>query len=225
MKFEELNSTGHSKYCYPNTDVLKNKRDIKDYDQLIEAEKIITTYKLSKLCLNEFPFRQTFDYVHYLNIHKYLFEDIYEFAGTIRDENTYKSNAPYKQGNTHFCDAINILSFLKSTLTDMKADIAYGRVKTNEDLINFFAKYYLELNMAHPFTEGNGRTLREFFREYSLVLSRVLDLGEFKIDYAMDNDTKEMLIKAAIFDDIELSRLVFTKIIKFEEFNNTLKVR
>lgn len=225
MKYEELNASGYSRYCYPNSDVLKNKRDIKDYDKLMETEKIITTFKLSKLCLNQFPFPQTFDYKHYLSIHKYLFEDIYEFAGTIRDENTYKSSEPFKSGNTHFCDAINILNYLKYTLKIMKSDIAYNKIKTKDDLIDFFAKYYLELNITHPFTEGNGRTLREFLREYALVLSKVLNFGNFRLDYTMDSETKEMLLKACIFDDINLARMVFAKIIKFEELIETPKVR
>ena len=68
--------------------VLKNKLGIKDQESLSKAERMITSYKLAKLYLD--PGEQTFDVKHYLSIHKFLFEDIYNFAGEIRTENSAK---------------------------------------------------------------------------------------------------------------------------------------
>lgn len=69
--------------------VLKNKLGIKTTEELQQAETIITTKRLSDLYVN--PGVQTFDINHYLSIYKYLFGDIYDFAGKIRSENIEKT--------------------------------------------------------------------------------------------------------------------------------------
>ena len=69
--------------------ILKNKLGITDQEELDTIERMMTSFKLSKLYLSTGA--QTFDTEHLVSIHKYLFEDIYDFAGVIRSENIAKS--------------------------------------------------------------------------------------------------------------------------------------
>ena len=74
-------------------------------------------------------------------IHKYLFDGLYDFAGQIRKKNISK-------GNFRFANALYLEDILKKIET-MKEN-------TLDDIIN----KYVEMNIAHPFLEGNGRVMR-----------------------------------------------------------------
>ncbi|HIQ91457.1 MAG TPA: Fic family protein [Candidatus Coprosoma intestinipullorum] len=74
-------------------------------------------------------------------IHKYLFDGLYDFAGQIRKKNISK-------GNFRFANALYLEDILKKIET-MKEN-------TLDDIIN----KYVEMNIAHPFLEGNGRATR-----------------------------------------------------------------
>ena len=74
-------------------------------------------------------------------IHKYLFDGLYDFAGQIRKKNISK-------GNFRFANALYLEDILKKIET-MKEN-------TLDDIIN----KYVEMNIAHPFLEGNGRSAR-----------------------------------------------------------------
>lgn len=77
-------------YCYPNSDVLVNKLNIRNIDRLHEAERRITMFRLDDLLNN--PIKENFDLKHLQSIHEYLFQDIYEWAGKIRIVDIAKSN-------------------------------------------------------------------------------------------------------------------------------------
>ena len=74
-------------------------------------------------------------------IHKYLFNNIYDFAGIIREENISK-------GNFRFANSLYLEDILKKIETMSENNL--------EDIIN----KYVEMNIAHPFLEGNGRSTR-----------------------------------------------------------------
>ena len=81
----DLYEARNSIYCYPNSNVLKNKFNIKDNKLLEELERKITLVKLFELRQNNNI--GNFDINHLISIHKFLFEDIYPFAGLFRTEN------------------------------------------------------------------------------------------------------------------------------------------
>ena len=66
-------------YLYEGTDVLKNLLNIKDKKLLEEAEAGYVTYRLKEIALNPLP--GNYDYYHLLDMHKYIFQDMYEWAG------------------------------------------------------------------------------------------------------------------------------------------------
>ena len=79
------------RHCYPESDVLVNKYDIRDKELLekFEIQKVFA--KLLGLDVRHTRIAYTYDTEHLVAIHKYLFGDIYEWAGTFRKENLYKS--------------------------------------------------------------------------------------------------------------------------------------
>lgn len=176
-----------SKYIDENN-VLKNKINATTLIELEKQERIITNYKLAELYMREN--NGNFDVQHYLNIHKFLFEDIYDFAGEIRSENIAKT--------IPFCLPNLIYSNLKNTLENAKRDSL--RITNEEELIEFLADYYAQIDIIHPFREGNGRCEREFFRQYVLEINKKINFGEYELDYS-NIDNKDNFIKAVIIAD------------------------
>ena len=80
----------NSIYCYEGTNTLVNKLNIKDSKLLEEYEK--STVALKLLNLEKQGISGNFDIIHFSNIHKFLFDEIYLFAGLFRTENIAKNN-------------------------------------------------------------------------------------------------------------------------------------
>ena len=122
--------------------MLNNKLGITNEIELSKEEERITKLKALELFdtnkINEFEVGTT---KGLCDIHKYLFSDIYEFAGKIRDVNLAK-------GSFRFAPAMYLEEALKK-IDDMPED-------NFDDII----KKYIEMNVAHPFREGNGRSTR-----------------------------------------------------------------
>jgi cell filamentation protein len=101
-----------------------------------------------------------FDTAHLRAIHRYLFQDVFPWAGELRVVNISK-------GNTNFGPAIHI----GSALTELFERLAKEKQLTGLSAFKFVERsaFYLgEINAIHPFREGNGRTQREFIRQLAL---------------------------------------------------------
>ena len=176
---DDLYEARNSIYCYPNTDVLINKLNIKDNQLLSEAERKIVLTKSYELRKNSKI--GDFDLNHFLEIHKFLFEDIYPFAGKFRNENIAK-------GYFSFAEWQYIEPEIKRLFDKLKAE-NYLQGRSREELVKGLAYYLSELNVLHPFREGLGRTIREFIRELAFFNGYVLDL---------QNTTSDELLKASV---------------------------
>ncbi len=200
-----------SRYCYPNTDILINKKDIKDPILLESVERIIIAYKLAILNSGDYSnINQTWNYDHFMSIHKFLFDELYDFAGEVRRENMFKS--------IWFIPTVNASIMLTETLEKMKKKIS--KYKTREELIKEIADRFLDLNVIHIFREGNGRTTREFLREYVEEVSKKTNLN-YEIDYKlMTDDIKAKYLEASIKDNNALAYDVFDSIIVKKEYEN-----
>jgi len=126
-----------NKYNFTETDktILKRLVDEKEEEYLSKkrAKDLFEKDILSKVDLGTFKSLQA--------IHKYLFQDCFETAGLVRKHDIRK-------GDTLFCKAMYLEDNLR-TVSNMKED-------TFEDII----EKYVEMNMMHPFYEGNGRATR-----------------------------------------------------------------
>ena len=79
-----------STYCYPGSFVLKNKLNLTEADKLEEAERNITALRI--LELRRHPPKGVMDFRYLCRLHKYIFGDIYDWAGKIRNVNINKGN-------------------------------------------------------------------------------------------------------------------------------------
>lgn len=181
--------------------MLENKLGITSSVALANEEERITKLKALELFdtnkINEFEIG-TFKGLS--SIHEYLFKDIYDFAGKIRKENIAK-------GNFRFASCMYLEDVLKK-IDSMPQD-------TFENII----KKYIEMNIAHPFREGNGRSTRIWLDMIlKKELNKVVDWSKVnKEDYllAMDRSPVKdleirLLIQNALTDKIN-DRQVFMK--------------
>ena len=166
----------NSIYCYPDSDVLINNLDIHDNSRLKDAERKIVAAKL--LVLRQSNQYGSFDKEHFLSIHKFLFEDLYPFAGKLRTENIAKDTFSFAEWQYIEPELDRILDELKAK------NFFWGWNK--EELAYGLAWLLSELNVLHPFREGNGRTIREFIRQIALKNLYVLDLRKIEAKEMLD---------------------------------------
>ena len=175
----DVYTTTQSIYCYPDSNVLKNKLNISDNKLLKTAEEEITLIKQMELLKN--PIKGNFSKAHLMNIHKFIFEDIYSFAGKIRREQISKADTMFYPPN----------------LIDRELDKVFTKIKEKnmlretdeEKVFDNLAYVMAELNIIHPFREGNGRSIREFIRLMAKRMGYDLNWG---------NVDKEGLLEASI---------------------------
>lgn len=163
---DELYEARNSIYCYPGTEVLKNKLNIHKREDLLFYETKITAAKL--LSLRRKGVTGDFSVKHFKQIHYTLFEDIYPFAGEFRTENIAKGSFRFAEWE-YIEEQCNILLERlqkENTLQGLNKRVFVGRLSF----------YMAELNVLHPFREGNGRTIREFIRQLALKNGYTLNL-------------------------------------------------
>ena len=181
--------------------MLENKLGITNLVELAKEEERITKVKALELFdtnkINEIEVG-TFNGLS--QIHKFLFEDVYYFAGKLRNENIAK-------GNFRFVPCIYLTAAL-SKIDEMPQN-------TFDEIVD----KYVEMNVAHPFREGNGRSTRIWL---DLILKKELNqvVDWSKIDkeeylLAMERspikDTEiKLLLQSALTDQIN-NRQVFMK--------------
>lgn len=158
--------TTQSIYCYDGTDVLINKENIRDAKALAKYEADITMIRLYQIEEKQFVSGR-FGMAHLKNIHKFIFQDIYPFAGKFRTENIIK-------GKTEFCKSEFIVDNLNSLFDELKKNRCLKGLN-QDDFSQKVAYYMSELNMIHPFREGNGRSTREFVRQLALSCGFIIN--------------------------------------------------
>ena len=173
--------------------MLENKLGITNEIELSKEEERITKLKALELFdtnkINEFEVG-TFNGLS--KIHEFLFKDIYDFAGKVRNDNLAK-------GNFRFASFLYLNDILLK-INDMP--------QNNFDEI---IKKYVEMNIAHPFREGNGRSTRIWLDMIlKHELNKVVDWSKVnKEDYllAMERspikDTEiKVLLESALTDTV-----------------------
>lgn len=99
-------------YCYPDSDVLINKLNIKEQEKLYIFERKLTMLRLLELI--DKPIKGNFDFEHLQSIHRYIFQDIYEWAGEVRKVDIAKGNM--------FCNVRFIASQAEEVFGKLKAE-------------------------------------------------------------------------------------------------------
>ena len=166
-------------YLYLATGVLKNRLGIIDAAALEATEADLVAARSQKLELR--PLTGVFDLTHLQAIHRYLFGDVYEWAGQLRTVDISKGNNSFAH-HAHIATAANAI-FQQLANENHLAELAPTTFSNR-------AAYYLgELNALHPFREGNGRALRAF-------LSHLAKANDYEV--AWENMRRVELLQAAI---------------------------
>ena len=167
----ELYAAGVDPYCYPDSSVLRNKFDIRDAQLLADAESLCSQQRLAEL-YTDHPVAGRFGLTHLSRIHRFVFQDVYAWAGKLRTVRIHKGQTTFAYPEHIQSEADRIFSSLRREkhLRDLPLPV----------LIERLAWYVGELNVLHPFREGNGRVLRAFLRE--LLLQQGLLLRFEKLD-------------------------------------------
>lgn len=139
-------------YVYPGTDVLRNLLDLRDAADLGEREAALSAIRIAQLERRFIPGK--FDLAHFQATHRYIFGDIYPWAGELRTVRIAKGG-----------DLFALPEHIGPYLTTLFADLAHeDRLHSlgHEQFLERLTHYYAEINAVHPFREGNGRAQRAF---------------------------------------------------------------
>ncbi|EHI9271073.1 cell filamentation protein Fic [Vibrio vulnificus] len=145
-------------YCYPDSNTLVNLLDIRDSDDLDKAEVAFSElryieYSSSVLTLEEM------DITHFKHLHWVFFQDVYGWAGEFRDVDISK-------GSSRFAHCV----FIERSLVKELGRIPQLRhCKDRISAVRLIADIFCEINVIHPFREGNGRATRFFFEELVFI--------------------------------------------------------
>ncbi len=165
--------------------VLKNKLNIVDQVELARVEEKLSKQKAKKLL--ESGFLDTLEsgtFEALSQIHKYLFEEIYDFAGKIRDVNISK-------GSFRFAS----VSYLEVSVKNIE--------KMPQNNFNEIIEKYVEMNIAHPFREGNGRATRIWL---DVILKKEI---KKVVDWScVDKDDYLLAMERSPIKDIEIKYLL-----------------
>ena len=184
-----------------NKMTVENRLNITDSEKLAREEERISKKKAVQLF--DRKLLDTFDvgtFAGLAAIHKYLFEDIFDFAGEIRTVNLAK-------GNFRFAPLI----YLQAALDNID--------KMPQSTFDEIIEKYVEMNIAHPFREGNGRSIR-IWLDHILKneIGKVVDWSKVdKEDYLLAMERSpikdvelKVLLKGALTDEINI-REVYMK--------------
>lgn len=140
-------------YVYPGTDILKNIPNIRDRGMLDAAEADYVSLRLREIAENPLP--GEYDFNHIARMHKYLFQDIYEWAGEIRMINIEKEEPALGGLSIEYSDKAKIREDLSQALTRMIS--RPWRDLSLEDKAKYFSGDLAAIWKIHGFREGNTR--------------------------------------------------------------------
>ncbi len=162
-------------YVDPDSGVLLNRLGLRDPHELILAEADIVTARLFQLQLRPLP--GAYDVAHLQAFHRHMFGDVYPWAGDFRTVNIARS--------TLFGDWRHVREYLDQAFVDL-AEERHLRGCPPDVFTTRVAHYLGEVNAAHPFREGNGRTQRAFFSQLARDAGWIL---RWSTATAIENET------------------------------------
>ena len=150
-------------YCYPGTNVYRNKENIRNAEELEALERTHSADRLLTLP-HDIPITPE----GYREIHRYMLQDVYEWAGKDRWVDTGRTGP--------FCKAEYIIPELQRRFAAINAEDDLRGL--DADLfIARAAEHISEINAIHPFLDGNGRALRAFLEILAVGAGHTIDLA------------------------------------------------
>lgn len=157
---------GDDPLCYPGTDLLINKLNIKNEQDFEQAEAAFFTARYADPTLPSPPTSITgFTLEHWQRLHWHLFQDVYIWAGQLRQ-------CSISKGETRFCAWDRIIAE-----SEKQFALLHGHKldSSREIAVTSLTELYSELNIVHPFREGNGRSQRLLFEQIAFVMGYELE--------------------------------------------------
>jgi cell filamentation protein len=186
-----------SEYTYPDGLTLRNKFNIQEPSLALEKEYRLSAERILELSVKPIIVHSMKDV---REIHRFIFQDMYTWAGEYRKVNISKSGKAFMARQAfdtgeEYLDAL-IETYWKTANT--KADIA----KQLADILD-------NLNHMHPFREGNGRSQREVI--LSLALTKGFDL---LLDIESDDDIYNRYMDGTVYGDTKILENLFLEILE-----------
>lgn len=163
-------------YLYDDEDILKNKLDIHEQSLLNDAEADYVSLRLKDLVMN--PLKGDYHTDHFLKMHEFIFQDIFDWAGKPRIISIYKEEDVLGGMSVEYSDPFDIVNDLHHALSDMRA-----KDWANMDLDTLavqFCDSLAKIWKIHPFREGNTRVSVTFCCQYIDEIGRKIDRKLFE---------------------------------------------
>jgi len=183
-------------YTYRGTDVLINKRDLRDANAARAFEADAAGFRSRTLPDNLRNGELTVDL--FRGLHQHIFQDVYPWAGEIRTIDISKGKTSFSR-----------IEQLEPYGTAIFARIANEKQLQGLDkpaFVDALARHYADVNAWHPFREGNGRTTRAFFD----ILAR---RAGYRLDFrAVDREEWNRAAEQSFYGNLQGMRDVFAKV-------------
>lgn len=166
-------------YYIPGTEVLQNRFNETDPVKLKKLEESKVRGRM--LLLVQQPIRGNFDFTHMKAIHKFLFQDVYEWAGEERTAPSFGEPFMNKEGHEYFPAGEPLTNQLNKLYGEL-ADKNYLVGLPLDVFAKELANSWCEINVAHAFREGNTRSQFIFFNELAKHAGYQLDASALAAD-------------------------------------------
>ncbi|GHU94132.1 hypothetical protein FACS1894156_1960 [Bacteroidia bacterium] len=183
-------------YLYPNTEILINLFDEQNGLRLDEIEANYTSLRLRQMCDN--PIEGTFNFEHLCNIHKFIFQDLYQWAGQPRIIDIEKAEAALGGMSVEYSNVRDIRQHTIVACEQM--NFIQWEMLNIEQKAERFSKCITNIWKIHPFREGNTRTVICFCCDFAEQKGFPLNRELFK-----DNSVyvrRSLVASSAIFTDL-----------------------
>ena len=150
-------------YLYENSQVLKNKLDIRVQEELDDAEADFVVYRMKDLAMNPMPGKYNTE--HLLKMHHFLFQDLFDWAGEPRVIAIYKEEDILGGMSIEYSDPFDIVGDIHNILSEMRSK-AWNQMNQKEATVEFCSSL-AKLWKVHPFREGNTRTTIHFCCQFA----------------------------------------------------------
>ncbi len=177
-----------------------NLLGIQSHEELEQAESLAFSLRASELELEEFKhIPLTLD--GFKKLHFYLFQDIYPFAGQFRE-------VQLKKMSTLFCQFQFLDNQSTKLFRQLDEQLSWPSLEKAAERLAYFKS---EINMLHPFREGNGRTIRTFIYLYALqkgIIWRYEEMDRYRYIEAMIKSVKN----PSMLEELFLDTIQFTDV-------------
>lgn len=188
-------------YVYPGSDVLVNRFDEHDKNTLSLIEQDLTSHAILELRLN--PVVGSFDALHFCEIHRRIFDEIYPFAGQYRTIPLYKEEIFLQGESVVYGEPEDIADLVDEALVQL------NRIRWDDDNLmpasKEFARIITLLWQAHPFREGNTRATLVFIAQFAKDHGFELNPAVFA---TYPSETRDAFVDSAIGSINTLARVI-----------------